>query len=475
MSSLDRSSKGKADGDWVSDRLNEMLDGSLDHLLVRPVHAQMICEIATQKDLTVRGISKSKLYDLFVHYLIEREVHKRGRDPSFDIDARRQFNAALAAWLWERGGASTTTFADIPDELCHGVTRHINHDLDEMGLKRELIAGCLVDKGEQTIYFSHRSLQEFLISEFIIENGIIDKTFISDAGYNNELQNLFSLLNPEIVDFILERLDTEYQVKDIMRVWMPKCRMLRDSNLPIVCLYMLRKLAERTTTILDMRESPWDYWILAAINNRSDDFQIDTPNIEGARQLLDQAFEVGGDTRLGAILHWLYAIQIDNGNSRKLAAVLVSRMMVPSHLQFALQGVTSRRALTSVEKERYIPLEALLTCSTFANENVKKGFITVDITALVKQISFLLGISFHRIFEADETRTIRQHAFCSYADVMREIGIGGTAPGALAAAEKLFDADESRMNLAQYLSGDLRYGRSSKPYSRFQGTIKPRF
>lgn len=162
------------DPKWVEQRVAELVSGRFDQLLERPVHAQMLCEIAAHPDQLRTDMSVYELFDSFVHYLLLRELEKRGRDKDFPIKVRRRLNASLAWWLWERGGASTTTLNDIPQPLCDEATRDISHSLQKEEMRRELIQGCLIEKGAQTIYF-HRSIQEFLAAEHLIETDLLQR------------------------------------------------------------------------------------------------------------------------------------------------------------------------------------------------------------------------------------------------------------------------------------------------------------
>jgi hypothetical protein len=184
------------DSVWLDQRILELLDDKLSELLVRPVHAQMLCDIATRTETTLRNVSKFQLYDQFVHFLIEREVDKKGRYPGFNIEIRRRFNASLAWWLWKNGGASTTSIATVPIALCYASGDLPFHEFDEQGLKRELIAGCLIEKGDDAVFFGHRSIQEFLVAEFLMRGDAL----LSQDGRPSDVTSLVSLLNHEIVE-----------------------------------------------------------------------------------------------------------------------------------------------------------------------------------------------------------------------------------------------------------------------------------
>lgn len=195
-----RGSDSPIDESWIAARTAELLAGSFDTLLVRPVHAQMLCQIATDRDLALANLSKYGLFDRFVHFLLDREVKKRGRDQKFSLEVRRQFNRALALWLWEQGGVSTVTLASVPAQLCRRATAGVQHDYDDNALRKELTAGCLVEKGTSgTIFFGHRSLQEFLVAEELIETDL-GRTSPDDQSALWPL----SLATPEVASFVAE-------------------------------------------------------------------------------------------------------------------------------------------------------------------------------------------------------------------------------------------------------------------------------
>lgn len=183
---------------WVRHRVEEMVSGRFDRLLERPVHAQMLCEIAVHPDQLRAEMSVYELFDSFVHYLLLREVDKRGRDKDFPLEVRRRFNASLAWWLWERGGASTTTLNDIPQSLCDDAAAEIRHSLAKEEMRRELIQGCLIEKGSQTIYF-HRSIQEFLAAEHLLETDLLQRDG-TGAGW---LAAVTSAITPELIEFVV--------------------------------------------------------------------------------------------------------------------------------------------------------------------------------------------------------------------------------------------------------------------------------
>lgn len=244
--------------DWLEGRINTLLSGSYDELLARPVHAQMLCEIAAYPESSMQHVTVFDLFDTFVHYLLEREVRKKGRDPRFNIDVRRQLNGALAWWLWERGGASTTTLSDIPLELCKAAVVDVSHSLDDASLKRELIQGCLIEKAADTIYFGHRSLQEFLVAEHLIDTNLLSQ----DQRNRGSLQRVLSNLTPEVIAFIVGGVQASAERLERAIQWFNLFGGLKGTDVSLQGFGLFIQLAsELLLNIEEPTQSPWLLWL----------------------------------------------------------------------------------------------------------------------------------------------------------------------------------------------------------------------
>ena len=217
---------GVVEAAWLSGRLRELTSGEFDTLLQRPVHAQMLCDIASRPGAVLDARTQYNLYDQFVHYLIEREVRKLGRYPGFDVALRRRFNAALAWWLLSHDSASTTTLDAIPEDICWDVTRGAEHPFDAIGLRRELAAGCLIEKGGERVYFGHRSIQEFLAAEHLIDTNLLQGGGLAKA----ELRHVLALLTPEGAEFLRQRLEAP-DGKELARAWLGTMDKLSGSDI----------------------------------------------------------------------------------------------------------------------------------------------------------------------------------------------------------------------------------------------------
>ncbi len=253
---------------WVEQRVIELVSGRFDRLLERPVHAQMLCEIAVQPDQLRADMSVYELFDSFVHYLLLRELEKRGRDKDFPIDVRRKFNASLAWWLWERGGASTTTLNDIPQSLCDEVAREISHSLQKEEMRRELIQGCLIEKGTQTIYF-HRSIQEFLAAEHLIETDLLQRSGLG----GNWLQTLTSAITPEVIEFVVAGANVNTERRQRALKWFDPLSGARAYRIPLAGFDLFIQLAKELNGNLPaLPDSPWLVWLAFFLRTGGKDF-----------------------------------------------------------------------------------------------------------------------------------------------------------------------------------------------------------
>lgn len=187
--------------DWVEARVAEVLSSKFDELLARPVHAQMLCDIASRPEAALSGLTKHGLYDQFVHYLLDREVGKRDMAVHFGVEVRRGFNAMVAWWLWCRDQRNTTTLGEIPQALVDKAVERSDAELRGEELRRALVIGCLVEKGGDNFYFSHRSVQEFLVAEHLANTDLL----AAESEAEMPLR-LLGLVTTDIQDFLAERL-----------------------------------------------------------------------------------------------------------------------------------------------------------------------------------------------------------------------------------------------------------------------------
>ncbi|MBW6424188.1 hypothetical protein KX729_22245 [Rhizobium sp. XQZ8] len=246
---------------WISRRVARLTSGEFDELIVRPVHARMLCQIATNPEIELHQISKYGLFDQFVHFLLDREVRKRGRDGRFSLPVRRRFNASVAAWLWRQGGASTVSISHIPNSLFATAAEGVQHDYDDPGLRRELTQGCLVDKNGTTVFFNHRSLQEFLVANAIVEISSVP------SFQSSNLLDCLRLLNAEIANFLLGGYCESDVLRTVLDRWFTALIGL-EGQLSVVALRLLTQLRmEGASKTRLSPDDPWHRWISFFMSN----------------------------------------------------------------------------------------------------------------------------------------------------------------------------------------------------------------
>jgi hypothetical protein len=175
----------------VAVRLRSISEPEYVELAVRPVHARMLVEIAADPDESLDGATEHHLYDRFVHTILRRELAKKGRDKKIGIADRRRFAAEVAWWMWQHTGTRSARADQIPLQLVIKYNYDPNFYSSD-SLRRELVAGCFVDKQDaSTIYFSHRSFQEFLIAELLVTTDFLDYNVAAINSYYTPLISQF--------------------------------------------------------------------------------------------------------------------------------------------------------------------------------------------------------------------------------------------------------------------------------------------
>lgn len=138
---------------------------SIQDLASRPVQLFMICHILPSLERNAQ-INAAMIYDLFVDFLIDRDIKKRSRE-SFSKMERRKFATEVSWFLWSKGESNRTSSSDLPEQLFSSFWRTSS---SLAAIKRDLIVGSFMssEKGEQ-LHFPHRSIQEYLVAEKAID------------------------------------------------------------------------------------------------------------------------------------------------------------------------------------------------------------------------------------------------------------------------------------------------------------------
>ena len=322
------------DREWIDTRTQELVSGKFDDLLVRPVHAQMLCYVASDPNLALSTLTKHGLFDRFVHFLIEREVQKRARDSRFTEDVRRRFNASVALWLWAEGGVSTVSLASLPASLCNTAAAGVHHDYDEDALRKELVAGCLVEKSGGTVFFGHRSLQEFLVAEAILHNSEI----FGDKTDSVKLISILRLMTAEVTDFVIDTVLSRPELKSVVANWYNALGGVRRGEITRSEMKTLVDIATRVDVFVpEFNRSPWYIWLHYFIHNKEVSFQPLTSQAgEYLISVIGDKHDVVTleeyDTVISAIALICYASQNQTANFARLAQYIFSSWLRPAQV-----------------------------------------------------------------------------------------------------------------------------------------------
>jgi hypothetical protein len=175
-----------AEDDYIIDaaeleRRTEILEShDFGDLLSRPVQAKMFCEMFLDKFVSPRPYLTGELYEIFVRRIIEREIDKRKGSP-FKYAARRKFAESIAWWLWTTAQTMSVDESKIPDELVRPFAPNADIELD--AVRRDLVSACFLErKGNKTLFFPHRSFQEFLVASHLVKSEIDDMKLVFVAA-----------------------------------------------------------------------------------------------------------------------------------------------------------------------------------------------------------------------------------------------------------------------------------------------------
>jgi hypothetical protein len=154
----------------VKSRISSIFHGkantNIRDLACRPVQLMMLLEILPSLPIKVSKLTRAAIYSLFVDELIRREKSKRVKR-QFSPGEHRLFARKIALWLWLRSGNRRVEANQIEPDM---FAEFLKGDADVDTIRRSLIsASFLTTEGGTHLHFPHRSIQEFLVAERLVE------------------------------------------------------------------------------------------------------------------------------------------------------------------------------------------------------------------------------------------------------------------------------------------------------------------
>jgi hypothetical protein len=247
--------------------------------------------------------------------LVERESGREGRFVGFDSTVRRRFNTALAWWVWNRDEGMSVRLTEIPGAIVESAIGGADHPYGGEELKRELVAGCLIDNAAGGAHYRHRSIQEFLVAEYfqqtLIEGSERDRCQAFDLFMKHS--------NPEIADFVVSRLQTQAWPDDLVKQLVSGLLSSQVPHIPRHVLALVSKAASERMRLLSDDREPWAppapltsaraFVLGHAIRTRSPDLLLEPVSLAIDTKNLGDAHKAAGEVWDAAVLVWGHALR----------------------------------------------------------------------------------------------------------------------------------------------------------------------
>lgn len=186
---------------FVEDRTNEVLERVPRDLLARPVHVQLIAELAADPGFNFEGFNRYSLYDHFIRSMVARDTTEKPARKAIALNDRLQFQRDLAWWAWRRPGKSQGSFLrdEIPGSLLAQLPDGKSADFE--GKRNEYIVSTLTEEKQAgALFFAHRSFQEFLVAE---------RLRLAKPDPNAHI-DYSAHLTPDIIEFLTQAPEVHY-------------------------------------------------------------------------------------------------------------------------------------------------------------------------------------------------------------------------------------------------------------------------
>lgn len=180
----------------VERQVTRVKDHYLRDIAKRPVQLKMLAEVLPSYSGDLNKLDAALLYALFIDKIIERDAEKLTRR-RFNTPQRRLFARKLAWWLWTERREMKVTAEAIPISI---LSQFCREEEDVEAVRRDLVSACFLDrKVGNSLYFPHRSFQEFLVAEEALELITSAKLGLEDAEaiVNDEVASFMSLIAGE--------------------------------------------------------------------------------------------------------------------------------------------------------------------------------------------------------------------------------------------------------------------------------------
>jgi hypothetical protein len=259
-----------------------------------------------------------------------------------------------------------------------------------VGLRKELTAGCLIEKGATgTIYFGHRSLQEFLVAEHLIAREF------GGALLDDKSAAIWTLalVSPEVGSFIVEAATSSPAVRATVLAWFDILKNLHRKDMPRSGMRFFSELYALFTDDLSDAEDPWFIWLRYFVANKAVEFAPKTGSaIE--RLAASSRFLAGSkEQQAAALMLFAEALAQQSDARTKLTSQFIAKWLDPGELRETIN--IARK--TGNNKPHYVRMDDNLPLWCFLHATKIEGNpprLIVDLKELRKRAGMALPMGF---------------------------------------------------------------------------------
>lgn len=179
--------------DFIERRCKEIFAQVPADLLERPVHVQLVADVAADPSFDLRGFNAHRLYEHFISNMVQRDTIQKSARRFIALEPRLRFQRELAWWAWRKPDGTQGSFyrRELPDILFQELPD--GNSADQEGKRNEYIVSTLTEEKESgVLFFAHRSFQEFLVAERM---RLVKPSPAAHTDYSNGLTN-------DVADFL---------------------------------------------------------------------------------------------------------------------------------------------------------------------------------------------------------------------------------------------------------------------------------
>lgn len=375
--------------EFLAARILEIKQLKVQELIQRPVQAKMLADIAGNPKNELWNYSRYELYKIFLDDIIDREMKKPSRRV-FGAKQRRTFIREVAWWLWNDSAASGFGSGELPRSLLQKYSEGKEFKNDE--ILRDLISGSILEaKNADNFYFPHRSYQEFLVSEFIL----------NAQWSSSNLTDISSAVSPEVVAFLKESVDGDFITS--------MCESLLDFKGGIKFLFLeyvasgLKSVGKGKISV-DFYESPWGVVIsyLETLNVQS----LGQSVIE-VQDLLFRVFQKthSRDVRLMGLLCLILSFSYIKPEAKISLKTRIAALILVCSIEdldkIVASGKGKKKNQIAIPDGRSAPFIRLILVAFKADFNSGELVLEVDFSAIFSELQAILSPNY-KIFGLDK-------------------------------------------------------------------------